>query len=39
MLESKVNHKLSTFPKISVNNLIYIILDFLHEYANIKMYI
>lgn len=38
MLESKVNHKLSTFPYISVNNLISIIPDFLHAYANIKMY-
>lgn len=38
MLESKVNHKLSTFPNISVNNLSYIIPDFLHAYAYIKMY-
>lgn len=38
-VESKVNHKLSIFPNITVNNLTYIIPDFPHAYANIKIYI
>ena len=38
-LDSKVSHNLSTFPNITVNNLIYILPDFLCAYASIKIYI
>lgn len=38
MLESKINHKLSIFPNISVNNLSYIIPDFL-QYMPILKYL